>query len=72
MENFKGKGGSDLIRFDFIIEQCPYCGNPYPVRDEITACPVCGGDLTMHRTVLARSPPPSPLMGEGRGGGDFV
>jgi len=38
---------------DPIVSRCPYCGRPYPVRDEIKACPVCGGDLTIHRTALA-------------------
>jgi uncharacterized protein YbaR (Trm112 family) len=47
-DDIRGKPGSDLI-----IAPCPYCGRPYPVRDEIRACPVCGGDLSMHRSVLA-------------------
>ncbi len=28
-----------------IVKQCPYCGNDYPVRDDIETCSSCGGDL---------------------------
>jgi hypothetical protein len=28
-----------------VVKQCPYCGNDYPVRDDIEACSSCGGDL---------------------------
>ncbi len=28
-----------------VVKQCPYCGNDYPVRDDIETCSSCGGDL---------------------------
>lgn len=30
-----------------IMKACPYCGNDYPVRDDIERCPTCGGDLKL-------------------------
>ncbi len=39
---------------NLVLKKCPYCGNDYPVRDDIERCPSCGGDLKMHRTALAR------------------
>jgi rRNA maturation protein Nop10 len=37
-----------------VLKKCPYCGNDYPVRDDIERCPTCGGDLKLHRTALAQ------------------
>lgn len=28
-----------------VVKQCPYCGNDYPVRDDIETCSSCGGNL---------------------------
>jgi len=28
-----------------MVKKCPYCGNDYPVRDNIENCLSCGGDL---------------------------
>ncbi len=30
-----------------VVKQCPYCGNDYPVRDDIEVCSSCGGDLKL-------------------------
>ena len=40
---------------NFIIKKCPYCGKDYPVRDDIEICPLCGGDLKLHRSAIARA-----------------
>jgi rRNA maturation protein Nop10 len=36
------------------FKKCPYCGNDYPVRDDIEKCPACGGDLKVNRSMLAK------------------
>lgn len=28
-----------------VVMTCPYCGNDFPVRDDVQFCPSCGGDL---------------------------
>jgi len=38
---------------EMMVKQCPYCGNDYPVRDDIELCPNCGGDLKMYKSRLA-------------------
>lgn len=43
------------FQLELVVKQCPYCGNDYPVRDEIERCPSCGGDLKMHKSRLADS-----------------
>jgi hypothetical protein len=43
------------FQLELVMKQCPYCGNDYPVRDEIERCPSCGGDLKMHKSRLAHS-----------------
>jgi len=44
-------GGKVYLFKDFqstmLIKKCPYCGNDYPVRDDVEVCPTCGGDLKM-------------------------
>ena len=37
------------------VNVCPNCGNYYPVRDEIERCPVCGSDVKMNRSALAKA-----------------
>jgi hypothetical protein len=29
----------------YIMNKCPYCGNDYPVRNDVLKCPTCKGDL---------------------------
>ena len=41
------------VQMKMVLKKCPYCGNDYPVRDDIERCPTCGGDLKLHRTALA-------------------
>ncbi len=31
------------------MKACPYCGNDYPVREDIEQCPSCGGDLKLEK-----------------------
>ena len=35
-----------------VFKKCPYCGNDYPVRDNIERCPSCGGDLKLAKVSL--------------------
>ncbi|MCP4136631.1 MAG: hypothetical protein GY754_37015 [bacterium] len=35
------------LQMRMITKVCPYCGNDYPIRDDIESCPSCGGDLKM-------------------------
>jgi len=44
----------ESFQVKLVLKKCPYCGNDYPVRDDIERCPSCDGDLTMHRTALAK------------------
>lgn len=30
---------------EYVINKCPYCGSSYQVRDDVTKCPSCKGDL---------------------------
>jgi len=34
-------------QFRYVQNKCPFCGNDYPVRDDIRKCPSCGGDLKL-------------------------
>ena len=52
------RNGKTVYQFEnlqvkLVFKQCPYCGNDYPVRDDIQQCPSCGGDLKMHRSAIA-------------------
>ncbi len=40
------------LKMKIILKQCPYCGNDYPVREDIEKCPSCGGDLKMNKSIL--------------------
>jgi len=33
------------FQIKYVINKCPFCGNDYPVRDDVQKCPSCGGDL---------------------------
>ncbi|PKL17534.1 MAG: hypothetical protein CVV49_10795 [Spirochaetae bacterium HGW-Spirochaetae-5] len=33
------------FQFKYVQNKCPFCGNDYPVRDDVQKCPTCGGDL---------------------------
>lgn len=33
------------FQFKYVQNKCPFCGNDYPVRDDVQKCPSCGGDL---------------------------
>jgi len=33
------------FQIKYIQNKCPFCGNGYPVRDDVQKCPTCGGDL---------------------------
>jgi len=33
------------FQFSLKFKKCPYCGNDYPVREDVEKCPSCGGDL---------------------------
>ena len=37
------------FQMELAMQKCPFCGNDYPVRKDITHCPSCGGDLTMEK-----------------------
>ena len=52
------------LQMKMIIKKCPYCGNDYPVRDDIERCPSCGGDLKLHRTALAQNEKKFSMDGE--------
>ena len=41
---------SAVPQFKVIMKYCPYCGNDYPVRENIETCPSCGSDLKMKKT----------------------
>jgi len=45
----------DDLQAGLLLNICPNCGNYYPVRDEIENCPVCGSDVKMHRSALAKA-----------------
>jgi hypothetical protein len=42
------------LQMKMVVKKCPYCGNDYPVRDDIERCPTCGGDLKLDRSALAK------------------
>ncbi len=44
------------LQFKLKFKKCPYCGNDYPVKENIERCPSCGGDLK--------------IVSESSGGGD--
>jgi len=33
-----------------IVRRCPYCGVQFPVKQAITQCPNCGGNIELQRT----------------------
>jgi hypothetical protein len=33
------------FNMELVVKKCPYCGNDYPVRDDIESCSSCGGNL---------------------------
>jgi len=47
------EGRKHFIFSDFqhhlTMKACPYCGNDYPVREDIEQCPSCGGDLKLKK-----------------------
>jgi rubrerythrin len=52
------------LEAELILNVCPSCGNYYPVRDEIEQCPVCGSDVKMHRSALAKAGKSKTIDGE--------
>ncbi len=52
-KEFQREGRKIYIFSDFqhhlILKACPYCGNDYPVREDIEQCPSCGGDLKLNK-----------------------
>lgn len=51
--------GELLIFPQFFLElvqkRCPFCGNDYPVREDVEKCPSCGADLEIRKKKVARS-----------------
>jgi rubrerythrin len=33
-----------------VVRRCPYCGVQFPVKQAITQCPNCGGNIELQRT----------------------
>jgi hypothetical protein len=33
-----------------VVRRCPYCGAQFPVKQAITQCPSCGGNIELQRT----------------------
>jgi hypothetical protein len=40
---------------EMVQKRCPFCGNDYPVRENVEKCPSCGGDLVISKQKVARS-----------------
>jgi hypothetical protein len=56
------------VQAKLVLKKCPYCGNDYPVRDDIERCPTCGSDLKLQRTALAKGEDKFSMDDEGGSG----